>query len=115
MRTAALATSAAAVAGTVFFLIDYRPLDFVVVDGRIAVLLLVVAAVGAAGAMLGQRMVLAGLGGLLLLLAAVRVVTYGHGDGLVGGGSSTAAFFAGLGMLYVGIAIAGQERTRADA
>jgi len=105
VRRRALWASAATAVGALFALVDYTPLNFVVVDGRIAVLLLVLAAAGAAGALLQRTVVLIGVGGVLLLLAAVRLVTYGHGDGLVGGGSSTAALFAGLGLVWVGIAM----------
>ncbi len=105
VRRRALWASAATGAGAVFALVDYTPLNFVVVDGRIAVVLLLLAAAGATGALLHRRIVLIGVGGVLLLLAVVRMVTYGHGDGLVGGGSSTAALFAGLGLTWVGIAI----------
>ncbi len=105
VRRRALWASAATGAGALFALVDYTPLNFAVVDGRIAVVLLVLAAVGAAGALLHRTVVLIGVGGVLLLLAVVRLVTYGHGDGLVGGGSSTAALFAGLGLTWVGIAI----------
>ena len=104
-RRRALWASAATGAGAVFALVDYTPLNFAVVDGRIAVVLLVLAAAGAAGALLHRSVVLIGVGGVLLLLAVVRMVTYGHGDGLVGGGSSTAALFAGLGLTWVGIAM----------
>ena len=105
VRRRALWASAATGAGAVFTLVDYTPLNFVVVDGRIAVLLLLLAAVGAVGALLHQKIVMIGVGAILLLLAVFRMVTYGHGDGLVGGGSSTAALFAGLGMIWVGIAM----------
>ena len=104
-RRRALWASAATGAGAVFALVDYTPFKFAVVDGRIAVVLLVLAAAGAAGALLHRSVVLIGVGGVLLLLAVVRMVTYGHGDGLVGGGSSTAALFAGLGLTWVGIAM----------
>jgi len=105
VRRRALWASAATGAGAVFALVDYTPLTFVAVDGRIAVVLLVLAAAGAAGALVHRPIVLIGVGGVLLLLAVVRLVTYGHGDGLLGGGSSTAALFAGLGLTWVGIAI----------
>jgi len=104
-RRRALWASAATGAGALFALVDYTPLNFVEVDGRIAVVLLVLAAAGAAGALLQRTVVLFGVGGVLLLLAVVRLVTYGRGDGLVGGGSSTAALFAGLGLIWVGIAM----------
>jgi len=105
VRRRALWASAATGAGALFTLVDYTPLNFVVVDGRIAVVLLLLAAAGATGALLHRTIVLIGVGGVLLLLAVVRLVTYGHGNGLVGGGSSTAALFAGLGLAWVGIAI----------
>jgi len=105
VKRRALWASAATAAGAVFALVDYTPLNFAVVDGRIAIVLLVLAAAGAAGALLHRPVVLIGVGGVLLLLAVVRMVTYGHGDGLVGGGSSTAALFAGLGLTWVGIAV----------
>lgn len=105
VRRRALWASAATGAGALFALVDYTPLNFVVVDGRIAVVLLLLAAAGATGALLHRAIVLIGVGGVMLFLAVVRMVTYGHGDGLVGGGSSTAALFAGLGLTWVGIAI----------
>jgi len=105
VRRRALWASAATGAGALFALVDYTPLNFVRVDGLIAVVLLVLAAAGAAGALLQRTVVLIGVGGVLLLLAVVRLVTYGHGDGLVGGGSSTAALFAGLGLTWMGIAL----------
>ncbi len=105
VRRRALWASAATGAGALFALVDYTPLNFAVVDGRIAIVLLLLAAAGATGALLHRRILLIGVGGVLLLLAVVRMVTYGHGDGLVGGGSSTAALFAGLGLTWVGIAM----------
>ena len=105
VRRRALWASAATGAGALFFLVNYTPLNFVRVDGRIAVVLLVLAATGVVGALLQRTVVLIGVGGVLLFLAVVRLVTYGHGDGLVGGGSSTAALFAGLGLTWVGIAM----------
>ncbi|MEO7980292.1 MAG: hypothetical protein ABI807_05315 [Sporichthyaceae bacterium] len=119
LRNRGLGVSAATAAGALFTLYDYTPLNFAQVDGRIAVLLLVLGVVGAAGAVLGRGVVLVGVGAVLLLLAFVRLVTYGHGDGLIGGGSSTAALFAGLGLAHLGIAVAARplaaaERDRRD-
>ena len=62
VRRRALWASAATGAGAVFTLVDYTPLNFVVVDGRIAVVLLLLAAVGAAGALLHQKVVMIGVG-----------------------------------------------------
>ncbi len=109
LRRRGLWVSAGTAAGSLFATFDYTPLNFAVVDTRIAVVLLVLAALGALGAVLEQRLLLHGVGSVLLLLGAVRLVSYGHGDGLIGGGSSTAALIAGLGVAFIGVAAAANE------
>ena len=82
------------------------PLHFVTVPGLVVVILLVAAAVTAGVAALRRSEVVLGVGAVLLVLGLVRLVTYGHGSGLIGGQSSTAALLAGLGMALLGIGVA---------
>lgn len=104
-RRAALVALATA-ASSLFSLIDWTPLHFVTVPGLVVVILLVAAAVTAGGAALRRSEVVLGVGAVLLLLGLVRLVTYGHGSGLIGGQSSTAALLVGLGTALLGIGTA---------
>ena len=104
-RRAALVALATA-ASSLFSLVDWTPLHFVTVPSLVVVILLVAAAVTAAAAALRRADVVLGVGAVLLLLGLVRLVTYGHGSGLIGGQSSTAALLAGLGMALLGIGVA---------
>lgn len=104
-RRAALVAVAMA-ASSVFAVIDWTPLHFVTVPGLVVVILLVAAAVTAGGVALRRSGVVLGVGAVLLVLGLVRLVTYGHGSGLIGGQSSTAALLAGLGMALLGIGVA---------
>lgn len=104
-RRAALVALATA-ASSLFSLIDWTPLHFVTVPALVVVILLVCAAVTAVGAALRRSEVVLGVGAVLLLLGLVRLVTYGHGSGLIGGQSSTAALLTGLGMALLGIGTA---------
>lgn len=112
LRRRGLGVSLCTAAGSLFATFDYTPLNFAVVDTRIAVILLVLAGLGALGAMLEQRLLLLGVGSVLLLLGAVGLVSAGHGKGLIGGGISTAALFAGLGMGFLGVAAAHDQPAR---
>ena len=103
-RTGLMALATAG--SSVFALIDWTPLQLVTVPSIVVAILLVAAAVTAAGAVMRRYEVVLGVGAVLLLLGLVRLVTYGHGSGLIGGQSSTAALLAGLGMALLGIGLA---------
>jgi len=98
--------AAATAASSLFALIDWTPLSLVTVPGAVVVVLLLAAGATAVGALLRRSEVVLGVGGVLLLLGLVRLVTYGHGSGLVGGQSSTGALLTGLGLALSGIAVA---------
>lgn len=104
-RRRAVALSVATAVSAVFAVISYGPLDFASVDGALAGLLIILGAVGVLAGLVHRPALLLGIGGLLLLLAALRLITYGHGLGSLGS-SSTASLFAGLGLGHLGIAFA---------
>lgn len=74
--------------------------------GPVVVVLLLAAALTAGGAAAHGSEIVLGARVVLLLLGLVRRVTYGHGSGLVGGQSSTAALLTGLGIALLGIGVA---------
>jgi hypothetical protein len=104
-RRASLVALGAA-AGTVFTVIHYTPLRFVAMPVQVVVILLVAAALTAAGAWLRRTLLVLTVGAVLVILGLVRLATYGHGSGLIGGQSSTAALLTGLGIALVGIGLA---------
>jgi len=59
------------------------------------------------GARLGSRVAILGVGAVMIVLGLIRLVTYGHGSGLITGGVGTAALLTGLGMAFVGSTLAG--------
>ena len=92
-------------ASSVFALIDYTPLAFVTMPNLAVVILLVAAGLTVAAALIRRAEVVVAVGVVLLLLGLVRLMTYGHGSGLIGGQSSTAALLAGLGVALLGIGV----------
>jgi len=108
-RRRALKLSATTAACAVFGVIGYDPLKLVPVNAVHAALLVALAIVGFVGARLGSRPAIFGVGALMIGLGLVRLITYGHGSGLISGGVGTAALLTGLGMAYIGIALAGTK------
>ncbi|WP_211881835.1 Rv1678 family membrane protein [Pseudarthrobacter albicanus] len=106
-RRRALALSAVTAASAVFALIDYDPLKLVPVNPVQAVVLLVLALIAFAGTVLRLRVLLYGVGAVMIVLGLIRLVTYGHGPGLITGSVGTAALLTGLGMAYIGTLLAG--------
>jgi hypothetical protein len=98
----ALATGA----GVLFAPVHYPPLALVTMPAAVVVLLLAVAAVTAGAAWFRRPLLLAATGGLLLVAGLVRLATYGHGSGVIGGASSTAALLTGLGAAHLGVLLA---------
>jgi len=90
-------------AGVLFAPVHYTPLAWVSMPVTVVVLLLVVGAVTAGAAWLRRPRVLAVTGGLLLVAGLLRLATYGHGSGVIGGASSTAALLAALGVAHLGV------------
>jgi hypothetical protein len=101
--------TAATAAGAVFAVIDYTPLALVTVPARVAVLLLVAAAVTAAAALLRRQRLLLAPGGVLLVAGLFRLATYGHGKGIIGGASSTAALLTALGVAHLAVVLAAER------
>lgn len=106
-RRRALKLSAATAACAVFGVIGYDPLKLVPVNAVHAALLVALAIVGLVGARLGSRLAILGVGTVMIGLGLIRLVTYGHGSGLITGGVGTAALLTGLGMAYIGSTLPG--------
>jgi len=106
-RRRALRLSAATAACAVFGVIGYDPLKLVPVNAIHAALLLVLSIAAFVGARLGSRLAILGVGAVMIALGLIRLLTYGHGSGLITGGVGTAALLTGLGMAYIGSTLAG--------
>lgn len=106
-RRRALRLSAVTAACAVFAVIGYAPLRLVPVNGIHAALLVGLSIVAFVGARLGSRVAILGVGAVMIVLGLIRLVTYGHGSGLITGGVGTAALLTGLGMAFVGSTLAG--------
>lgn len=90
-------------------------LRMVPVNGIHAALLVGLAIVAFVGARLGSRVVVLGVGAVMIALGLIRLVTYGHGSGLITGGVGTAALLTGLGMAYIGSTLAGSKPAFRDS
>ena len=101
--------SAVTAACAVFAVIGYDPLRPVPVNGIHAALLVGLSIVAFVGARLGSRVAILGVGAVMIVLGLIRLVTYGHGAGLITGGVGTAALLTGLGMAYIGSTLAGSK------
>ncbi len=99
----AFTLAAATALGAGFTFIHYTPLSLVTVSTPAAVILLVTAALAAAAAQLRRPVLLLASGAVLVLAGLLRLVTYGHGNALIGGASSTAALLTGLGIAHLGL------------
>lgn len=102
----AVRLSAATAACAVFGVIGYDPLKPVPVNAVHAVLLVLLALTAFLGARRGSRGIVLGVGATMIVLAMVRLVTYGYGSDLIGG-VGTAALLTGLGMAYIGSTLVG--------
>jgi len=108
-RRRTLRLSAVTAASAAFGAIGYDPLKLVPVNAIQAALLVALSIVAFVSARLGSRVAVLGVGAVMIALGLIRLLTYGHGSGLITGGVGTAALLTGLGMAYIGSTLAGSR------
>lgn len=113
-RRRALILSALTAASALFHFSQGSAEHLVYVSAVEAIVLLVVALLGALFAATSFRIGILVLGVLSILYGLVRLVTYGSNFGVINGGLSTGALLAGIGITFIAIAVAGAPTPSTD-
>jgi hypothetical protein len=100
-------------ASCLFALATAYPLRLIPLSRQQAIVLVVLAVIALVGALLRLRGILLGLGIVTILLGLARLIAGATVTALVPGGVGTASFLVGLGIAYLGVALA--DRRPSDA